>query len=198
MRILQFVSLMLFALVMGVFWGTWVRLSRSVGLARATVSRARLAPGARNLGSGAGRGRSPIGRCRYARAPSSRSAVRSRDAARHKSKRDVERLIASLVPQPDIVSSLRRVPSAPVRKSARVGDEGALALIGHTDTAAPVSHARLEPPSTKSTPEATTERAAASPRAVVPPHPAAPRHSARLHAPSWPRSPRIATASKSP
>jgi hypothetical protein len=31
------------------------------------------------------------------------------EAARHKSKRDVERLVASLVPQPDIASSLRRL-----------------------------------------------------------------------------------------
>ncbi len=42
------------------------------------------------------------------------------EAARHKSKRDVERLVASLVPQPDIASSLRRMPSAPGLKSARV------------------------------------------------------------------------------
>jgi hypothetical protein len=34
------------------------------------------------------------------------------DGARHKSKRDVERLVACLYPQPDIPSSLRKVPAA--------------------------------------------------------------------------------------
>jgi hypothetical protein len=38
------------------------------------------------------------------------------DATRHKSKRDVERLVASLVPQPDISSSLRTLPPTAARQ----------------------------------------------------------------------------------
>ncbi len=34
------------------------------------------------------------------------------EAARRKSKRDVDRLVASLVPQPDVASTLRRLPAA--------------------------------------------------------------------------------------
>jgi 5-methylcytosine-specific restriction endonuclease McrA len=38
------------------------------------------------------------------------------DAARHKSKRDIERLVASLHPQPDIPSTIRKIPeSSPAR-----------------------------------------------------------------------------------
>ncbi len=38
------------------------------------------------------------------------------EAARYASKRDVERLVASLVPQPSIASTLRRLPSSPARR----------------------------------------------------------------------------------
>jgi 5-methylcytosine-specific restriction endonuclease McrA len=41
------------------------------------------------------------------------------DAARHKSKRDVERLIACLHPQPDIPSSVRKLPALPGPESDR-------------------------------------------------------------------------------
>ena len=59
------------------------------------------------------------------------------DAARHKSKRDVERLVASLVPQPDIPSSVRKVPSAPLRTSARLLDETGPTAADRTSPAAP-------------------------------------------------------------
>jgi hypothetical protein len=39
-------------------------------------------------------------------------------AARHKSKREVERLVASIDPQPDVTSSLRRAPAAPQAKTS--------------------------------------------------------------------------------
>jgi 5-methylcytosine-specific restriction endonuclease McrA len=41
------------------------------------------------------------------------------DAARHKSKREVERLVAGVVPQPDVESSLRRLRMAPAIESAK-------------------------------------------------------------------------------
>jgi hypothetical protein len=43
------------------------------------------------------------------------------DAARHKSKREVERLVAALHPRPDVASTIRRLPavSAPVRATRR-------------------------------------------------------------------------------
>jgi len=39
-------------------------------------------------------------------------------AARHKSRREVEQLVSSLVPQPDIASSLRRLPNRHVSTDA--------------------------------------------------------------------------------
>jgi 5-methylcytosine-specific restriction endonuclease McrA len=59
------------------------------------------------------------------------------EAAGHKTKRDVERLVASLVPQPDIASSLRRLPSALSVVPARPLDEAALAVADHRVAAAP-------------------------------------------------------------
>ena len=47
------------------------------------------------------------------------------DAARHKSKRDVERLIACLYPQPDIPSSIRKVPVSDLPSLQPVNDESA-------------------------------------------------------------------------
>jgi 5-methylcytosine-specific restriction endonuclease McrA len=96
------------------------------------------------------------------------------EAARHQSKRDVERLVAALVPQPDIASSLRRRPSAPSVESARLPDEAARGGADPKRAAVPDAPARLEWPSTSAAPEerdharraamATTE-----PRAVLAP-----------------------------
>lgn len=90
------------------------------------------------------------------------------EAARHKSRRDVERLVASLVPQPDIASSLKRLPSVPSVGSARLLD-----LADSQRAAAPDAPARVKLPSTSAAPE---ERAhgrrslpALAPRAVVAP-----------------------------
>ncbi len=44
-------------------------------------------------------------------------------AARHQSKRDIERLVAALVPQPDIASTLRKMPSRPAPTSAPLIDD---------------------------------------------------------------------------
>jgi 5-methylcytosine-specific restriction endonuclease McrA len=93
------------------------------------------------------------------------------EAARHKSKRDIERLVASLVPQPDIASSLRKLPSAPSVESARLLDDAARA--GNNDAAAPEAPARLERQSASAAPEEQPHgrRAmpAAPPRAVMAP-----------------------------
>jgi hypothetical protein len=106
------------------------------------------------------------------------------NAARHKSKRDVERLVASLVPQPDIASSLRRLPAAVPRTSTRLLDEAARASADHKDAAASDGPGRIgghrRPPGRRNVPS----RAAARPR--------------RRPAPSWPRWPRIGTCSGSP
>lgn len=80
------------------------------------------------------------------------------DAARQKSKREIERLIASIVPQPDIASSLRRLPSAFPKPAqlleeaasvpACAAQDGATApgvparLAGQPTTAAPPAHGR--------------------------------------------------------
>jgi hypothetical protein len=52
------------------------------------------------------------------------------DSARHRSKREVERLVAAVHPQPDIASSVRALPARPVaaadEAAARHGDAGTL------------------------------------------------------------------------
>lgn len=66
------------------------------------------------------------------------------DASRGKSKSDIERLIATLHPQPDIASSVRRLPNpAPLRAPSL--DRGGAAT--PTVTAAAAPHRVAEPPS---------------------------------------------------
>jgi 5-methylcytosine-specific restriction endonuclease McrA len=76
------------------------------------------------------------------------------DAARHKSKRDVERLVASLVPQPDIASSLRKVPSPPTRTAACLLDETNPGAADRTSPAASDAPLRDERHSLHAAPEA--------------------------------------------
>jgi hypothetical protein len=47
------------------------------------------------------------------------------DAVRHRKKEDVQKLVASLDPQPDIASSVRELPSPKVPESAGFSTEGA-------------------------------------------------------------------------
>jgi 5-methylcytosine-specific restriction endonuclease McrA len=92
------------------------------------------------------------------------------EAARHRSKREVERLVASLVPQPDIASSLRKRPSVPPSTPARRPGATALAIACDQDPSAPAAPARLETPSSK----APADDHGREPRAVLPAAPAAP------------------------
>jgi hypothetical protein len=61
------------------------------------------------------------------------------DAARLKSKREVERLVAALHPQPDIASSVRALPARPVVAAAK-------AAPGHGDASTLPPDLLLEPP----------------------------------------------------
>jgi 5-methylcytosine-specific restriction endonuclease McrA len=102
------------------------------------------------------------------------------EAARHKSKREVERLIASLVPQPDIASSLRKLPSSSSVETAHLGDAAPPSAAADS-TCVPAAEApacqQPPPPAQQSMPAAPDERtharratvAAAKPRAVVAP-----------------------------
>jgi 5-methylcytosine-specific restriction endonuclease McrA len=103
------------------------------------------------------------------------------DAVRRKSKRDVERLIASLLPPPDIPSSLRRLPSEVARQSARLlaGQTGTeapaeppSAAVGHEGAVAPAIGPQERPLTTAGREECASARragAAAAPRAIVAP-----------------------------
>ncbi len=83
------------------------------------------------------------------------------EAARHASKREVERLVASLVPQPSIASTLRRLPSSP--PPARLLDRSASAppVPDREGGTGPNAPARPEPP------PASVALPDAAPRAVV-------------------------------
>jgi 5-methylcytosine-specific restriction endonuclease McrA len=95
------------------------------------------------------------------------------EAARQKSKRDVERLVASLVPQPDIASSLRRLPAALPRTSTRLLGETARASADHKDAVASDAPGRIGRPSTtagsEERPAEGRGETAAAPRAVLAP-----------------------------
>ena len=85
------------------------------------------------------------------------------DAARHKSKRDVERLVAGLDPHPDVPSTLRRLPAAAHRTQA-AGPTG-LPLPESEPLPAAPPLAPVPNPTVSSTPSVP----AAPPRAVVAP-----------------------------
>ncbi len=95
------------------------------------------------------------------------------EAARHASKRDVERLVASLVPQPSIASTLRRLPSSP--PPARLPDGSASSppaadREGGVGADAPARPILQPPPASAALPDddpAEPTRSAAAPRAVV-------------------------------
>jgi len=88
------------------------------------------------------------------------------DAARHASRRDVERLVASLQAQPDIPASVRRVPvSVPCER-----DSGTNAMLdtlvnGSQSTASPAP-AQVPAPPAAATPARTANRQAVAPLAV--------------------------------
>jgi hypothetical protein len=68
-------------------------------------------------------------------------------AAMHKSKRDVERQVAALRPQPDVPSAIRKLPSSP--KSAQPASSADAPLAHHEDavsTPPPPVEARSQPP----------------------------------------------------
>lgn len=73
------------------------------------------------------------------------------DAARHKSKGDIERLVASLQPQPDIPPMIRRVPApaAPLASAPAAADRPqppASAVIVHASGMSPVCELPSPPP----------------------------------------------------
>lgn len=67
------------------------------------------------------------------------------DAARHQSKRDVERLVAAMLPQPDIPSSIRMLPAPPVLARPSVPPE--LPMDGAPHVSTPASPAQSLPSS---------------------------------------------------
>jgi hypothetical protein len=101
------------------------------------------------------------------------------EAVRHKSKREVERLIASLVPQPDIASSLRKLPSSSSVETAHLCDAAppSAAADGRCVPAAEAPACQQPPPpAQQSMPAAPEDRTharratfVAAPRAVVAP-----------------------------
>ncbi len=93
------------------------------------------------------------------------------EAARHASKRDVERLVASLVPQPSIASTLRRLPASP--PPARLPDVPASspAAADREDGLSADAPAGMEQPpasvAPRDGPRAELIRSTTAPRAVV-------------------------------
>jgi 5-methylcytosine-specific restriction endonuclease McrA len=90
------------------------------------------------------------------------------DTARRKSKRDVERLVASLVPQPNIASSLRRLPAARAVELACLLDESAAAGRANDGGIASDRTARREQPPTSGAPQALVPAHATRPAASRP------------------------------
>ena len=84
------------------------------------------------------------------------------DAARHRGKRDVERLVASLEAQPDISSSVRRIPATHV--DAQVAPPS-----GSSPMLAQLTHPAATPERQPSGKGAASESRAPSPRPVVTP-----------------------------
>jgi 5-methylcytosine-specific restriction endonuclease McrA len=67
------------------------------------------------------------------------------DAARHKSKRDIELLVATLRPKPDIVSSIRKVPPPPIAPKRCELTQAATPALEFTTSTSPAAARQSRP-----------------------------------------------------